>query len=230
MNQKRVWDEISFLWTIYRNKPIREVVVFLSKQKGRILDLGCGSGRNFIKLDKKSTIYGVDFSDKQVEQARQKVLKNKIRAKVFKAKATKIPFQNNFFDSAVFIATLHCIPTKRKRQKAIAELFRVLKPGKQALISVWDKNHPKFRNAKKKIKMKWQVGDKEYKRFYYLYEEPELIELLKKIGFKIIKTFKSKRRDKYAHRNIMIIVRKPRARVKKKKFKLKFPNFRKKKK
>ena len=62
MNQKKVWDNIAPEWAEFKTKPTKHTIKFLKKQKGKILDLGCGSGRNLIK-SKKIKIYGVDFSN-----------------------------------------------------------------------------------------------------------------------------------------------------------------------
>ena len=51
MNQEQVWDEISKVWKGYRCRPVDEVVDFLRNKKGKILDLCCGAGRNFIKIE-----------------------------------------------------------------------------------------------------------------------------------------------------------------------------------
>ncbi len=67
--QAKVWDKIAKLWHKYRDRPIPEVVNFLQGKKGKILDLGCGSGRNFIKLD--AELYAVDFSSEQLKHARE---------------------------------------------------------------------------------------------------------------------------------------------------------------
>ena len=40
-SQKQVWDSIAKEWNDFRQKPVPEVVEFLKKQKGKVLDLGC---------------------------------------------------------------------------------------------------------------------------------------------------------------------------------------------
>ena len=64
MNQEQVWDEIAKVWKGYRCKPVDEVVDFLRNKQGKILDLCCGAGRNFIKI--QGNYYGVDFSQEVV--------------------------------------------------------------------------------------------------------------------------------------------------------------------
>ena len=198
LTQEQTWDEISGKWNEYREKPMPEVARFLKNKKGKILDLGCGSGRHFVK--NKGIIYGIDFSEKMVKFAKKKAKKSGIKVIVKKESADDLHFEDNFFSSAIFIATLHCIETAEKREKALRELFRVLEPGSEALITVWSRNHEALKNKNKEDKIPWKVNDKVYYRYNYIYYKPELEELLKKVGFKILKSWEDD--------NIVVMVKK----------------------
>ena len=67
-NQEEVWDVISDLWNDYRKQPFDAVISFLKNKKGRVIDLGCGSGRNMIKNDSLE-YFGVDISANQLTAA-----------------------------------------------------------------------------------------------------------------------------------------------------------------
>lgn len=201
LTQQQVWDEIARPWKKYRGKEIEEVIEFLKSkkdEKNKILDLCCGTGRNFIKI--KGTIYAVDFSKNMLKYAEKYAEKLEINAIIKKASATKLPFQDNFFDAAIFIATLHSLETAEKRKKALKELKRVLKQGAEAIISVWNKNQPRFKNKQKEVFIGWKIKGNNYKRYYYLYDKEELEDLLKKTGFEISKSWENE--------NIFVIVRK----------------------
>ena len=198
LTQEQTWDEISGKWDEYREKPMPEVAKFLKNKKGKILDLGCGSGRHFVK--NKGIIYGIDFSEEMVKFAKKKAKKSGIKVIVKKESADDLHFEDNFFSSAIFIATLHCIETAEKREKALRELFRVLEPGSEALITVWSRNHEALKNKNKEDKIPWKVNDKVYYRYNYIYYKPELEELLKKVGFKILKSWEDD--------NIVVMVKK----------------------
>lgn len=75
ISQDKIWDEISVPWKNFRVKPVEEVVNFLKNKEGKILDLGCGSGRNFTKT--KGKIYGVDFSNNMLKFAKAYAKKRK---------------------------------------------------------------------------------------------------------------------------------------------------------
>ena len=207
MKQEKVWDAISKPWKTYRVKSIEEAYEFLKNKKGKILDLGCGSGRNFVKIN--GIIYGVDFSSEQLKYARQYAKKTGIEAIMKKAEAHNLPFKNNFFDAAIFIATLHCIESSKKRKKSLKEIYRVLKPEAEAMITVWDKDQPRFKKSKKEIALPWKIGEKKYMRYCYLYDKKEITRLIKSVGFEITKILdKSVSDSRYSKRNIIVYVKK----------------------
>lgn len=209
-SQQEVWDNIAENWKENRTLPIVEAEAFLKDKKGKILDLGCGSGRNILK-DKNKEFYGVDFSKKMIEIAEKDLEEKGIKANLVKANAWELPFEDNFFDAAIFIATLHCIPSADSREASIKELKRVMKPGTRALITVWDKDIERFKD-KKEVYLPWGAGDfpnsHEFLRYYYLYDKEEIKKLLEKY-FKIIE-IKSKimNQSRFAKRNLIIEVEK----------------------
>ena len=199
INQQQVWEKIAKPWQKFRNKPFPIVIEFLKNKTGKILDLGCGSGRHFLKL-KNLKIYGVDFSDEMLKLAEKHAKQKNLNIILKKAFSERLPFEDNFFDSAIFIATLHCIRTASARKKALQELFRVLKLKANALITVWSKNQKRVKNKPKECFIPWTVNGKKYKRYTYIYDKEELEALLKKIGFRIVKSWEDK--------NINVVVEK----------------------
>ncbi len=181
-NQQKVWDKIAEEWNEFKT-PGYKTLEFVKKQKGKLLDLGSGSGRYLIKK-KNLKFYLVDFSKEMIKLAKQKAKKLNINAEFFISELHKLPFQNNFFDSGLYVATLHCLTTKAKRHKSLQELFRVLKPEARAKISVWSKLSKRFKNSQKERTVGWRTKGQ---RYYYLYEPEELIKEVESIGFKVIK-------------------------------------------
>lgn len=208
MDQEQVWDKIASDWSRFRPNPIFEVKEFLKNKKGKILDLGCGSGRNIIAQEGLD-FYGVDFSGKMLFFAKEKCKKENINAKFIRSELTKMPFDNEFFDYAIFISTLHCIENETLRKKTLAELFRVLKVNGEAMISIWDKNKD---SDMKNLEMNggymdWKKDREVYKRYYYAYDEDELVYLLKEGGFKIIRIGEYGD-GKHEKKNLVIYVKK----------------------
>lgn len=199
-NQEEVWDNIAEEWNKVKRKQYPDFKEFIKNKKGKILDLGCGSGRNLINK-KNLEFYEVDFSKNMLKFAKEKSKKENINAKFFISDLTELPFQKNFFDTAIFISVLHCINSNQKREQSLKELYRVLKPKAQVMISVWSRNNRRIKNKPKQSMIPWTVNNKKYFRYYYIYDKQELQALLKKIGFKIIKNWEDN--------NIVFIAEKP---------------------
>ena len=77
-------EKFSPEWNKFKVKPLEEVKEFLENKKGKILDLGCGSGRHLIK-NTNLKFYGVDFSKEMIKFA-------KINAKEKQMKADSLSF------------------------------------------------------------------------------------------------------------------------------------------
>lgn len=182
MNQKKVWNNIAEEWYEFKTTPALHVKEFLKGKKGKILDLGSGAGRHLQKIP-RGKMYLVDFSEKMIKFAKERAKEKKVDAEFFVSDLTKLPFEDNFFDAAIFVAVLHCIEGEKNREKAIKELYRVLKPKAQVDVAVWNKNCKKFRNGKKERFAKWR--DKGT-RYYYLFDAEEIYKLFEKVGFRIV--------------------------------------------
>ena len=173
--QETVWDSISVPWEKYTVKTLFIIEEFLKNKKGKIIDIGCGSGRNMIK-NNNIEYYSVDFSSKQLENAKKYATEHKVNAKFFKSGANNLSvFSNEMFDSGIFIATLHCLETKKERKDSLNELYRVLKKDAEAIISVWNSDDERFNSLLGDVYMNWRDQRKEYFRYYYLYEKNDIL-------------------------------------------------------
>jgi len=211
-DQESVWNAIARPWGTYVVKDIPMVVEFLKSKKGKVIDLGCGTGRNMIK-NSKIKYYGVDFSSGQIEKAEKEVRRKGINAEFFKANAFELDkkmFKNGMFDGGLFIATLHCIESKEKRLKAMKEFYRVLKKGSEGLISVWNSEDKRFKCVGNKggIYMAWRENKVPYMRYYYLYGKKEFLNLIKKVGFEVVEFYEPIERDRFSKKNWVVRVRK----------------------
>lgn len=186
-NQEKVWDNIAEEWHEFKQIPAQTTKNFLENASGKILDLGSGSGRNMRKL-KEGEMYLVDFSGKMIELAEQKAKKEKIPAEFAVADLTNLPYEDNFFDGAISISALHCLPPE-KHELAIKELHRVLKSNAKAFIGVWNYHSKRFKRKRKKEQSIGWTDKGE--RYYYLFEEEEVHGLFEKLGLKILSSHNS---------------------------------------
>jgi len=201
MDQEKVWNEIGMLWKEFRNRPVEVVVDFLEGKRGKILDLGCGSGRNFVKSDELKW-HGVDFSQGMLDKARARCIGEEIDVEIKKSGVDDIPYNDNFFDFALYVAVLHCVESEKARRRSLEELYRVLKSGSEALVSVWSRNQKRIKNRPKEGFVPWTAGEKKFERYTYIYDLDELVELCRSVGFEIVKVWED--------RNVNVIVRKGR--------------------
>ncbi len=94
----------------------------------RILDAGCGSGRNMVELSRRGTVTGVELSPPSVERARARGC-----GEVVEGSVLEMPFADDSFDLAV---SLDVIEHLEDDLGALRELRRVVAPGGTLLITV----------------------------------------------------------------------------------------------
>jgi len=98
----------------------------------RILDIGCGTGINLEWLKRygmDEAIKGLDYEAVALDFCRARANHHLIQAS-----ATDLPFPAEFFDLVTSFDVLVQIPGEKMDEQAIAEMFRVLKPGGIAFI------------------------------------------------------------------------------------------------
>lgn len=104
----------------------REIIARVPDAKGqRILDLGCGNG-NILKTLKEripAEYYGLDISEKMIEEAKKRLGKTALLAV---GDAEQLPYADLFFDVVICNASFHHYPNP---EKAAAEMERIMKPG-----------------------------------------------------------------------------------------------------
>jgi ubiquinone/menaquinone biosynthesis C-methylase UbiE len=207
-SQSDAWNAIAKIWKGYRQKPWRDVEGLLNpilkSKKGKILDIGCGSGRNLLPFAQAGfDCYGTDFSEEMLMHAVDFCKQNKIKLKLKYGWAQRIPFPTNSFDYALSIALIHNLK-KEDHLHALKEIYRILKPDGKAVITAWNKFNPKFWKFlfKKEQFVPWKINEKTYWRYYYFFSFFELKNLIKRAGFKIIK------QSSVFARNIAFVVKK----------------------
>jgi len=155
---------------------------FLKESKGKILDLGSGSGRNLRKI-KDGEMYLVDFSKEMIKLAKEKAEQQNIKAEFKVSDIKKLSYKDDFFNAAICISALHNIKGEKNRIKSIQELYRVLKPKAKAYIGAWNIKSKRFKNKRPERLIGWTDKGK---RYYYLHTEEEIHNHFKEAGFKIV--------------------------------------------
>ena len=95
----------------------------------RILDAGCGSGRNMALLARRGPVTGIELASQSLEVARERGLGPVLPGSLDEP----LPFDDASFDLAVALDVLEHVADDAA---ALAELARVLAPGGRLLVTV----------------------------------------------------------------------------------------------
>ncbi|QSW98346.1 class I SAM-dependent methyltransferase [Haloterrigena alkaliphila] len=140
------------------------------------LDLGCGNCRHAELLaDHCVTVVGVDVSRGLLETGRERSLERGFDVALYQGDAARLPLAEDSVDLAVYVATLHHLPTSRARRASLDELARVLAPGGRALVSAWSTAHDRFEESEGfDTTVEWTLpGGETVDRFYHIYAPDE---------------------------------------------------------
>lgn len=169
-----------------------------------ILELGTGTGRIALGLWELGyrRVIGVDVSKPMIEEARKiaRVLGYGVPLKTGDP-VKGLEFEENLFEGVIFgFNGLMQIPGKANRQKAMAEIYRVLRPGRFFVFTTHDREsgkHAKFWQDERK---RWDRGEQKAELldfgdrfeptplgdlFIHVPTRAEVSAALKEIGFKV---------------------------------------------
>lgn len=146
-----------------------------------ILDIGCGGGVNVKRFSEmsKGKIYGIDYSEKSVEESR-KYNQNKInegQVEIIEGSVSELPFDNESFDIVTAFETTYFWPDLENDLK---EIYRVLKSDGAVFIC---NEESKDENLKERMEDKIKLMKME------ILSEDELGQTLHDAGFVDVTTF-----------------------------------------
>ena len=158
------------------------------------LDVGCGNGRHAgLLADHAERVLALDASRSLLAVARDRVGPT---ADLLLGDAARLPLRDESVDLAVYVATLHHLPTAEARAASLDELARVLSTGSRALVSVWSTAHDRFEASPGAVTgfdttVDWTLpGGETVARFYHIYAPEEFRReldesALRTVGFEI---------------------------------------------
>jgi tRNA (uracil-5-)-methyltransferase TRM9 len=173
----------------------------------KVLDYGCGNGRLLELLqDKTIEYFGADLSERLVDLARGKYLNTYSNTYFSKINPVQksLAFPDNFFNTVYSIAVFHHLPGQKLRLETAKELYRVLKPGGNIVITVWNLWQKRYikniiNNWIDKLtgRSKLDFNDcyisfknnqgETFQRYHHAFTKRELKKLFTQAGFKTVK-------------------------------------------
>tara|TARA_B100000886_G_C20004092_1_gene319220 strand:- start:2 stop:508 length:507 start_codon:yes stop_codon:yes gene_type:complete len=97
-----------------------------------------------------------------------------------------LPFEDNSFDYIICVAVYHHLENDIDRQKALNEMYRVLKPNGKVFIEVWAMEQPKrsrrkFTKRDEMVPWKNPKGELLGYRYYHIYRNGDLEEEINRL-------------------------------------------------
>jgi len=175
---RETYDRIGTHFSKTRVNPWPEVEAFVADAPAvdLALDIGCGNGRHVEILKQRAgRVVGVDASRSLLDAATDRVPDSHLVL----GDASTLPIATDRVDLALYIATLHHLPSRETRIESLDELARVLDPDGEAFVSAWSITHDNF-DAPPDAEMgfdttvEWTLpGGETVPRFYHIYAPAE---------------------------------------------------------
>jgi ubiquinone/menaquinone biosynthesis C-methylase UbiE len=159
------------------------------RQGMKVLDAGCGSGRNIVYLLSEGLeVYAVDQSPEAVQTVRAmaSVLAPSLPAENFWVAAVEqMPFVDGFADVVICNSVLHFAKDDEHFVAMIAELWRVLKPGGMLFCRLGSTIGMEFERLRGNV---FRVGDGQE---WLLVNEAMLMRLTQEMGGTLVDPLKT---------------------------------------
>lgn len=166
------------------DEEIEEFAKLLPKRP-RVLDIGCGFGRELaVFVESGYDTYGIDGSKELLKLA--KIRAPKAKTKLMDLRNT-LSYEDTFFDGVWARNSLHHL-MPNELSNAFSEIKRILKPNGTLFIEWKEGKEPKV--TKEEIA-------KGKERYYNLMLKKDLIKLVGSNGFKVIKSYKYNWNERY---------------------------------
>lgn len=134
---KKFFDEVERFR--YETQPFMNSIIGFDRFAGKkLLEVGCGLGTDLLQFARGGAfVTGIDLTPQSIDLVKRRFQLEGIPVDARVSDAENLPFADNSFDVVYSFGVLHHTPNT---QKAIDEVFRVLKPGGKIVIMLYHKN------------------------------------------------------------------------------------------
>ena len=119
-----LYDPLGAHWERKHGAELRRKLV--AEARGRVLEIGVGTGQSFTHYPQIDELVGVEPSEPMLRRARQRAADTGRQITLVEAPAEQLPFDDEMFDTVVTMAVLCTVDDP---ERSLREIRRVLRPG-----------------------------------------------------------------------------------------------------
>lgn len=167
-----------------RNSKSAEIITVEANEAEKILDYGCGTGRNISYIMNSRKDLTIDGCDIPEQLEKEKDNHDTLRQAGCNITSSD-QLQNNTYDMVLNSHVLNVIESDEVKKIVVADIFQKLKEGGKAIIEVRTKQDVEGAKTKEKYGDGWKIK----KGSSFTYQEgiskEKMINLVSSVGFKI---------------------------------------------
>jgi ubiquinone/menaquinone biosynthesis C-methylase UbiE len=146
-----LYDPLSERWEQKHGAELKRKL--LTHARGRVLEIGVGTGRSFAHYPDLDELVGVEPSEPMLRRAQQRAAQLGRQVALVKAPAEALPFEDHSFDTVVSLAVLCTVDDP---SRALREIRRVLRPGGSLVFLEHVRSHdPKLARRQDRFERPW---------------------------------------------------------------------------
>jgi ubiquinone/menaquinone biosynthesis C-methylase UbiE len=147
-----LYDPLGARWEKKHGEALRRDL--LADVRGRVLEIGVGTGLSFPHYPDVDEIVGVEPSEPMLRRARQRAAETGREIQLVRAPAEELPFPDESFDTVVAMTVLCTVDDV---DRALAEIHRVLRPdGRFVFVEHVRAEDPKLARWQDRLERPWQ--------------------------------------------------------------------------
>jgi SAM-dependent methyltransferase len=146
------WDRVT---TAFWSEPSEDVYYLLHRWRKsgfeRVLDLGCGMGRHSLLLAEHGfQVVALDASESGLQKLEASAAERGLTIERVQADLTNLPFGDESFDAVLAYHSIYHVDS-RGMAAAVAELYRVMKPGAEVYLTLNSKTNPTYSDPRNRV-------------------------------------------------------------------------------